>query len=64
MIREEHNAYHSDVQKIIDRLKKIQDVFASEHIEDAMRMLVIQSWEIKAHRDPVSRDTWEKFEGK
>ena len=45
-----YEAYHTDVQAIINRLLKIQDIFASEIIEEAIHMLITQSWEIKAHR--------------
>lgn len=41
-----HEAYHSDVQAYIDRLQKMNDVLASEYIEDAMRMLETLSWRV------------------
>ncbi len=48
--RKSYEAYHTDVQMIINNLLKIQEVFASEIIEGAIDMLITQSWEIKAHR--------------
>lgn len=52
----DYQAYHTDVQLIINSLLKIQEIFASEVIEEAIQMLITQSWEIKAHRKEGMED--------
>lgn len=41
-----YEAYHTDVQRVIDSLQKMNDVLDSRHIEDAMRTLEILSWRL------------------
>lgn len=48
-----YEAYHSDVQRVIDRLDKMDDVLESEILKDAMRMLEQQSFQIKAYREEL-----------
>lgn len=50
-MNDECKAYHSDVQKVIDRLEKMNAVFDSSHLKEAMWMLANQSWQIKAYRE-------------
>ena len=45
-----YEAHHSDVQKIIDNLQKMNDILDSRYLEDAMRMLEVQSFQIEAYR--------------
>ena len=45
-----YEAYHTDVQKVIDNLQKMNDVLESRILEDAMRMLEVQSFQIEAYR--------------
>lgn len=50
-MQNEYEAYHSDVQKIIDGLYKMNEILRSEYIMEAMQMLVIQSWQIQMYRE-------------
>lgn len=52
-MKEEYEAYHTDVQKVIDGLAKINDVFDSAYLKEAMWMLANQSWQIKSYRNLV-----------
>lgn len=45
-----YEAYHTDVQKVIDNLQKMNDILDSRYLEDAMRMLEVQSFQIEAYR--------------
>lgn len=50
-MQDEYKAYHSDVQKIIDCLYKMNELLDSGYLKDAMQMLVVQSWQIKMYRE-------------
>lgn len=52
-MKDEYVAYHNDVQKIINNLQKMNDVLASRYLEEAMWMLVNQSWQIKSYRERI-----------
>ena len=54
-MQNEYEAYHSDVQKIIDGLYKMNEILRSEYIMEAMQMLVIQSWQIQRYREEQER---------
>ena len=48
-----YEAYHSDVQKVIDNLQKMNDVLESRILEDAMRMLKTMSFQVKAYSEEL-----------
>lgn len=48
-----YEAYHSDVQKIIDNLQKMNDVLGSHYLEDAMRMFEVLSFQVKAYGEEI-----------
>lgn len=50
-MNDECKAYHTDVQRIIDKLEKMNAIFDSSHLKEAMWMLANQSWQIKAYRE-------------
>ena len=48
-----YEAYHTDVQKVIYNLQKMNDVFESRILEDAMRMLEVMSFQVKAYSEEL-----------
>ena len=52
-----YEAYHTDVQRVIDNLQKMNDVLGSHYIEDAMRMFEVLSFQIKAYSDELDNKT-------
>lgn len=50
-MQDEYKAYHTDVQKVIDGLYKMNEIFDSGYLREAMQMLVAQSWQIKMYRE-------------
>ena len=49
-----YEAYHKDVQKVIDNLQKMNDILDSRYLEDAMRMLEVLSFQVKAYGDEIN----------
>ena len=48
-----YEAYHTDVQRVIDNLQKMNDLLASRYLEDAMRMLEVMSFQVKAYSEEL-----------
>ena len=48
-----YEAYHTDVQKVIDNLQKMNEVLGSHYLEDAMRMLEVLSFQVKAYGEEL-----------
>ena len=49
-----YEAYHTDVQKVIGNLQKMNDILDSRYLEDAMRMLEVLSFQVKAYGDEIN----------
>lgn len=48
-----YEAYHTDVQKVINRLVRMNDSLDSRILEDAMRMLEVLSFQVKAYGEEI-----------
>lgn len=49
-----YEAYHTDVQKVIDRLARMNDILESRILEDAMRMFEVMSFQVKAYSEEIA----------
>lgn len=54
-MQDEYKAYHTDVQKVIDDLYKMNELLDSGYLKEAMQMLVVQSWQIQMYREEQER---------